>query len=275
MPVGTRWPCANAWPEPGDQWPYWRPTVPTMVVIAGSCGTFRSGWNGGVMSRHRVRHDQVRRPAAAALFRPWTVSVTVGECVGFAVPALTGAVIMDRPAAVAVPLLVIAGSVEGAVLGWSQARVLRRMLPDLSLTRWILGTAAGAALAWLIGLLPSTFGGLLSSWPPAALIVAAALLGTVLLGSIGTAQWGGAQTARAAIGLVGGRHGSGVVCGSAGLRGGDHAPVAARSVSRPRRRHRRPGRADHGLYRGCHQRTGSGTAVQFDLASRPRRRGRG
>lgn len=122
-------------------------------------------------------------------FRAWTVSVTVGEFVGFCVPALVGGFVVGRSAAVAVPLLVAAGSVEGAVLGWSQARVLGRVLPGLSTRRWVAGTAIAAAIAWLIGLIPSTFNSALSTWPVGALIVIGVILGTLLLCSIGTAQW--------------------------------------------------------------------------------------
>jgi hypothetical protein len=123
------------------------------------------------------------------LFRAWTMSVTVGECVGFCVPALVGALVMGRAAVVAVAALVVAGFLEGAVLGCSQARVLRRPLPRLSSTRWVVGTAAAAALAWLIGMLPSTAYDVWSRWPVPLVVLAATGLGVVLLCSIGVAQW--------------------------------------------------------------------------------------
>ena len=90
---------------------------------------------------------------------------------------------------VAFAALALAGSLEGAVLGWSQARVLRRPLRRLSSRRWIVNTSAAAALAWSIGMLPSTAHDLWSRWPILLIVVAAAALGLVLLCSIGTAQW--------------------------------------------------------------------------------------
>jgi hypothetical protein len=67
--------------------------------------------------------------------------------------------------------------------------VLGRVLPELSTKRWVAGTAIAAAFAWLIGLMPSTVGSSLSTWPVGALIVVGMILGTLLLCSIGTAQW--------------------------------------------------------------------------------------
>jgi uncharacterized integral membrane protein len=105
------------------------------------------------------------------------------------VPALVGALVLGQTAPVAFAALVAAGSMEGAVLGWSQARVLRRPVQALSTRRWVVSTAATAALAWAIGMLPSTTYELWSRLPIRLEVVAAAVLGLVLLGSIGAAQW--------------------------------------------------------------------------------------
>jgi hypothetical protein len=155
-----------------------------------------SGDHGGMEARdgrtvHVSRSSSTRssRSADTGLFRAWTASVTVGEFVGFCVPALVGGFVIGTSTPVAVALMVAAGSVEGAVLGWSQARVLGRVLPELSARRWVVGTAIAAAFAWLIGLLPSTFGSALSTWPVGVLVVVGVILGTLLLCSIGTAQW--------------------------------------------------------------------------------------
>lgn len=142
------------------------------------------------MTRMRRSYStEFNRTADNRLFREWTASVTVGELAGFCVPALVGSLVLGTSTPVAVALMVAAGSVEGAVLGWSQARVLVRVLPELSIRRWIVGTAIAAAFAWLIGLLPSTFGSALSAWPVGVLVVVGVILGTLLLCSIGTAQW--------------------------------------------------------------------------------------
>src|SRR4029453_15417888 len=67
----------------------------------------------------------VARPATGRLLR-WTLAVTLGETVGFAVPAAGGA---GKTAAGwgSLPILiamVLAGAVEGAVLGTAQADCL-------------------------------------------------------------------------------------------------------------------------------------------------------
>lgn len=131
-------------------------------------------------------------PVAAgdrALWWAWTRWATLGEFSGFAVPAVVGAVISGWPAAATLVAMVAAGAVEGSLLGWSQWWVLRRRVPQVRAGAWVGATAAAAALAWSIGMLPSLTDGELPSWPPVLLVLAAGLLGLVLLASIGTAQW--------------------------------------------------------------------------------------
>ena len=125
------------------------------------------------------------RPLARAWFR----TVTAAECAGFAVPAAVGALTADARPGVLWPSVLAAGALEGAMLGWGQAVVLRRALPALPVRRWIGATAGAAVLAYVLGLLPSTFADRWSGWPPVAAAVAAFLLGTALLASLGTAQW--------------------------------------------------------------------------------------
>ncbi|MGE5829959.1 MAG: hypothetical protein ACM30G_16590 [Micromonosporaceae bacterium] len=134
------------------------------------------------------------RPAATAPARPrllwsWTAWTTGGEAVGFCVPAAVATLTFDLPVPVALPCLLLAGAVEGAVLGTAQAHVLRRVLPRLPARRWVAMTSAAAVLAWVIGLLPSLLGDRMSSWPAPILVTAAAIGGAGLLLSIGTAQW--------------------------------------------------------------------------------------
>jgi hypothetical protein len=119
------------------------------------------------------------------------VATTCGELAGFTIPATvgataTGAGVGERASLV---LLVLAGVGEGAVLGWAQSRMLRRELPELRTGDWIRATAAGAGVAWTIGMLPSTLGGqVLELWPP-LLAALGVLAGVALLASIGFAQW--------------------------------------------------------------------------------------
>jgi hypothetical protein len=123
------------------------------------------------------------------VWRRWFIAATVGEFVGFAVPAITGAVTADAAPAVVVGTLLAAGAVEGAVLGGAQALVLRRVLPGFSVRRWVLATSVAATLAWAIGVIPMLAGDALIGLPAAALIAIATVLGGALLLTIGTAQW--------------------------------------------------------------------------------------
>lgn len=122
-------------------------------------------------------------------WRSWVLTVTAAEAAGFAVPAGVGALTAGSPPAVSLPALLAAGAVEGAVLGWGQAVVLRRVLPGFPARRWVAVTAGAAVLAYAVGLAPSTLAGLWTGWPPGVLIPVAAILGLVLLNSIGVAQW--------------------------------------------------------------------------------------
>lgn len=89
-----------------------------------------------------------------SLRRRWIAAFLVGELAGFVPPAATGAALAAAGAgdALLVGGLVAAGFLEGAVLGWAQAAVLRGVLPAVRFRDWVLATAAGAALAWAAGM---------------------------------------------------------------------------------------------------------------------------
>jgi hypothetical protein len=127
--------------------------------------------------------------ADRAFLRRWLLVVTAGEVAGFALPAVVGPLTSDRSAAVSYPALVVAGLVEGAVLGWAQWSVARRRLPALSRRRWIGLTSVGAAMAYAVAMLAPTFWDVLSSWSIGLQVLVFALGGTLLLLTIGTAQW--------------------------------------------------------------------------------------
>lgn len=114
------------------------------------------------------------------LFRSWLPVVATAELVGFAAPVLVGATTATAPPTLAVMALVLAGTVEGGLLGWGQASVLRRALSNFPTRRWVAYTAGAAGLAYLLGMLPAATGG---SWWVAAAVAVPLLL------SIGTAQW--------------------------------------------------------------------------------------
>lgn len=119
----------------------------------------------------------------------WVRWVTAGECLAFAVPALAGASLTDAPQAVLVTALIAAGAVEGAVLGWAQAHVLRQMRAGFPVRVWVARTAGAAAFAWALGLMVAAIVQDASDWPLGSLVSATAILGIGLLFSIGWAQW--------------------------------------------------------------------------------------
>lgn len=124
-----------------------------------------------------------------ALFGVWFACVTVAEVIGFVLPALAGALTADAAPGVALPALLVTGAVEGAALGFGQGVVLRAAVPGLPVRRWTAATAAGAVVAYLLGMLPSTTASTILTWPPAVLVVLGTAAGLLLLASIGTAQW--------------------------------------------------------------------------------------
>jgi hypothetical protein len=118
----------------------------------------------------------------------WVLVVPLGEALGFAVPATVfaaGTTAGWGPWTTYVAL-VLAGSVEGALLGTAQADCLYRW-GVLPIRRWwIVATSVAAAVAWSLGMLPSTLGGLRWSIETAVLVGIGALM---LLTSIPLAQY--------------------------------------------------------------------------------------
>jgi hypothetical protein len=124
---------------------------------------------------------------ADRFLRNWLLWVSLGESVGFLAPVLAQLAFAGSP--VVAPALILAGAVEGTVLGWTQATVLRSRVPALNRRRWVGATAIAAAAAWFIGLLPAEWADVWQRWPEAAQLVAGVLVATVLLCALGFAQW--------------------------------------------------------------------------------------
>ncbi|WP_198418758.1 MULTISPECIES: hypothetical protein [Cryobacterium] len=124
---------------------------------------------------------------ADRFLRNWLLWVSLGESVGFLVPAL--AQLTFAGSSVLAPALIFAGAAEGTVLGWTQATVLRSRVPALNRRRWVGATAIAGAAAWFIGLLPAEWAEVWQRWPAAAQFTAGILLATVLLCALGFAQW--------------------------------------------------------------------------------------
>ncbi|WP_051215391.1 hypothetical protein [Granulicoccus phenolivorans] len=116
----------------------------------------------------------------------WIVAVSIGEAIGFAVATATAitAILLRVDDVQRLLLAVAAGAVEGAALASGQYAAMTHHRPPLG--RWTAATAAGAALAWLLGMLPSTVG-----FGPDSVgaVVVFAVGAVVLLGAIPMAQW--------------------------------------------------------------------------------------
>ncbi|GAA2845062.1 outer membrane lipoprotein SlyB [Paenarthrobacter ilicis] len=122
-----------------------------------------------------------------AFIRRWMLAVTACEAVGFMIPAAVGGFL--ALAAVqgwgVYPVMVVAGACEGALLGLGQSIGFGPLVVPRPV--WVAATAVGAAVAWAIGMLPSTIAGfdLGNLWITPEVVVGAVLL----LVSIPTLQW--------------------------------------------------------------------------------------
>jgi hypothetical protein len=145
------------------------------------------------------------RPSWALWWR-WVGANAAGELLGLGTAAPVGAALVLRlaetpgwPAALATAgVMILAGTlVEGATVGTAQWLVLRRPLPRLRWRDWALATAAGACIAWTLGMVPSTLlaatadaGAAPSGEPSDALVYTlAAAMGLALGPILGVPQW--------------------------------------------------------------------------------------
>ena len=117
----------------------------------------------------------------------WVLMVTLGEAVGFGVPAAVGVAVTAASLGpfATVLAMVLAGSVEGALLGIAQADCLYRWAVLPTRRRWIIATSVGAAVAWSLGILPSTIG----LHPTLRTVIMVGIGGLLLLTSLPLAQY--------------------------------------------------------------------------------------
>lgn len=103
--------------------------------------------------------------AAWPLYRRWVLANGWSECLGLGATGVLGWWVMrltGEPSSViavlGTALLAVAGGVlfEGILVGYAQARVLRARDTAFRSGQWILATAIGAGVAWLLGMIPST-----------------------------------------------------------------------------------------------------------------------
>lgn len=107
----------------------------------------------------------------------WVAANAVAELIGLGSVAALGILFVSRlgephglmPSLGFAAAFTALGAIEGAVVGWAQARVLRSRWP--ALRGWTAATSVGAVVAWALGMLPST---LMNIGEPAAGAAAAA-----------------------------------------------------------------------------------------------------
>ncbi len=107
----------------------------------------------------------------------WIAANSLGEALGLGTTFVLGVAIApwlgeetSTPAVLAgAAAAIILGTVlEGVVVGFFQAQALHRRLPTLARRPWIVATAIGAGLAWLLGMIPSTIMSLIDRGESAA-----------------------------------------------------------------------------------------------------------
>ncbi|MCA9838027.1 MAG: hypothetical protein KC422_14005 [Trueperaceae bacterium] len=91
----------------------------------------------------------------------WLGANGLAELLGLGATGLLGYLLISRLGDSRVLLfassMVLAGIIfEGVAVGLFQWLVLRLALPKLKASRWIIATALGAGVAWLLGMIPST-----------------------------------------------------------------------------------------------------------------------
>jgi hypothetical protein len=141
-----------------------------------------------------------------AFYRHWVLANGWSEAAGLGTTFVLGSVLAPAIADLRGVVPVVLGALaavalgallEGVLVGVAQERVLRRGLSALAGGAWIRATALGAAIAWSLGMVPSTFLTLAdsaASSPPAepgafTQYVLAAALGAVTGPVLGMAQW--------------------------------------------------------------------------------------
>lgn len=107
-----------------------------------------------------------------SFYRRWIWANSWAEALGLGLTFMLGRAIAPHlgrvPSTSAILLgaavaILLGAFLEGVVVGYAQARALRSALPELSARAWIGASALGAGAAWVLGMIPSTIMGLLSS----------------------------------------------------------------------------------------------------------------
>lgn len=98
------------------------------------------------------------------LWMRWVLANAFGEVAGLGLAAAIGALavsLIGEPHGLISTLwlstlMIFAGTIEGLIVGMAQCSVLREPMKNLSAGKWVLPTALGAFIAWVLGMIPST-----------------------------------------------------------------------------------------------------------------------
>lgn len=145
--------------------------------------------------------------ASKQFYRAWIVANGWAEALGLGSTFVLGrylAARLDGNPSFGIPIAVFVGAVvlgtllEGVLVGMAQEGALRQHMPRLVPWRWTKATAAGAGLAWALGMLPSTVAAIAETdvsmsspvEPEGALRLGLAVVLGLITGPIlGAAQW--------------------------------------------------------------------------------------
>lgn len=104
-------------------------------------------------------------PESRTIWRRWVVANGLGEFIGLTstMAMVAGLFSANDSLSLGAALIAAAGValagavVEGVVVGLAQVSVLRRAIPGFAWPPWVIATSIGALVAWLLGMMPSTF----------------------------------------------------------------------------------------------------------------------
>lgn len=165
------------------------PVYGRCVIMTADCGLSRRGRHG----------------AMGGVYRRWIWANAWSELVGLGGTLSLGWIVLGGLDDASVLITIIGAGVmvaagallEGVVVGFAQARVLKRAVVGFATRSWILATALGAGVAWLLGMVPSTVAALSAtpqepsaSGPEGAIVLVLAVgLGFVLGPILATPQY--------------------------------------------------------------------------------------